>query len=79
MVYVNKVSPFTGGKVTLEMKKAVLTYRGVPVEIDRPYFRCVDTGREFSDATLDNIAMSRTQDALALKIMIGEVHESNLL
>lgn len=49
-----KISPFTGGEVTLETKESTVTFRGTPITAERKYYKCVDTGREFSDSDLDD-------------------------
>ena len=53
----NIVSPFTGGKVTLESREEEITFRGEKIKIDRKFYRCKDTGKEFTDAKLDDDMM----------------------
>ena len=50
-------SPFTGGKVTILSREEEITFRGEKVKITRKYYRCVDTGREFTDSKLDDDMM----------------------
>ena len=57
MKYVDMKSPFTGGRVTLETKDQEIEYRGQKVKITQKYYRCEDTGNEFTDTKLDNDMM----------------------
>ena len=50
-------SPFTGGKVAILSREEEVTFRGEKVKITRKYYRCVDTGREFTDSKLDDDMM----------------------
>lgn len=50
-------SPFTGGKVVILSKEEEVTFRGEKIKITRKYYRCVDTGREFTDNKLDDDMM----------------------
>ena len=50
-------SPFTGGKVTILSREEEVTFRGEKVKILRKYYRCEDTGREFTDSKLDDDMM----------------------
>lgn len=50
-------SPFTGGKVIILSREEEATFRGEKVKITRKYYRCVDTGREFTDSKLDDDMM----------------------
>lgn len=50
-------SPFTGGKVTILSREEEVTFRGEKVKITRKYYRCEDTGREFTDSKLDDDMM----------------------
>lgn len=50
-------SPFTGGKVELIEGETTLRFRGDSYTVKRKYYRCVDTGEEFTDAELDNDLM----------------------
>ena len=50
-------SPFTGGKVTILSREEEVTFRGEKIKITRKYYRCVDTGREFTDSKLDDDMM----------------------
>lgn len=50
-------SPFTGGKVTILSREEEITFRGEKIKITRKYYRCEDTGREFTDSKLDDDMM----------------------
>ena len=50
-------SPFTGGKVAILLREEEVTFRGEKVKITRKYYRCEDTGREFTDDKLDDDMM----------------------
>lgn len=50
-------SPFTGGKVAILSRQEEVTFRGEKVKILRKYYRCEDTGREFTDSKLDDDMM----------------------
>lgn len=53
-----KKSPFTGGTVVLKSRLETVKFRGVEVQFTRYYYKCVDTGHEFTDAKLDNRMMA---------------------
>lgn len=53
-----KISPFTGGPVVLKHRLETVKFRGVEVQFTRYYYKCVDTGREFTDAKLDDRMMA---------------------
>lgn len=50
-------SPFTGGKVAILSRQEEVTFRGEKVKILRKYYRCEDTGREFTNYKLDDDMM----------------------
>jgi len=50
-------SPFTGGAVTIHTREEEVTFRGEKIKINRQYYRCEDTGREFTDSNLDDDMM----------------------
>ena len=50
-------SPFTGGKVAILSREEEITFRGEKVKITRKYYRCEDTGKEFTDSKLDDDMM----------------------
>lgn len=50
-------SPFTGGKVAILSKQEEVTFREEKVKILRKYYRCEDTGREFTNDKLDDDMM----------------------
>lgn len=55
--YTDMKSPFTGGKCTLETKTETFTYRDEEFTVEKKFYRCADTGHEFTDAALDNDLM----------------------
>jgi len=46
-------SPFTGGLVALWKRKEEVIFRGEKLEVELPYYKCLDTDREFTDSKLD--------------------------
>ena len=50
----NVKSPFTGGKCTLEKKIDTVRFRDEVISAERWFYRCVDTGRDFTDSSLDD-------------------------
>lgn len=50
-------SPFTGGTVTIHTREEEVTFRGEKIKVNRQYYRCEDTGREFTDSNLDDDMM----------------------
>ena len=46
-------SPFTGGNVTKQFKYETYTFRNEKYTVKRFYYQCVDTGRSFSNAEVD--------------------------
>lgn len=46
-------SPFTGGKVFIEEKESTVKYRGMDITVKAKYYRCEDTGHEFTDSEVD--------------------------
>ena len=52
-----KVSPFTGGKVTIVDRDTEVTFRGERVKFASKVYHCEDTGREYTDAVLDSDMM----------------------
>ena len=55
--YTDMKSPFTGGKCTLHERWMTVNYRGEDITIRAKYYRCEDTGHEFTDARLDDDTM----------------------
>lgn len=47
-------SPFTGGKVLRGMEKKTITFRGEEYTVPQRFFKCQDSGKEFTDAALDD-------------------------
>lgn len=57
VIYADIKSPFTGGKVTIETEEECVKYRGIDFKIDRQFYKCVDTGKRFTDDSLDSDVM----------------------
>ena len=51
------ISPFTGGKVVEEEALTEVEYRGAKYSVPRKYYKCVDTGRQFSTSEQDGDLM----------------------
>jgi len=51
-------SPFTGGNVTKHFKYETYTFRKEKYTVKRFYYQCVDTGRTFSNAEVDDKVMA---------------------
>ena len=51
-------SPFTGGNVTKHFKYETYTFRNEKYTVKRFYYQCVDTGRTFSNAEVDDKVMA---------------------
>lgn len=49
-----KISPFTGGKVVLIESESTVTFRGEKITAPRKFYRCLDTGHEFTDSNIDS-------------------------
>ena len=64
-------SPFTGGKVTLESKEDEVLFRGEKITVSRQYYRCVDTGKEFTTNGLDDDMMWAVVRAYCEKKCLG--------
>ncbi|MBO4427580.1 MAG: hypothetical protein J5771_03755 [Bacteroidales bacterium] len=60
-------SPFTGGSVTKLFKYETYTFRNEKYEVKRYYYKCDDTGREFSDAEVDNEAIESLHEQYRLR------------
>lgn len=50
-----KISPFTGGKATLKMKRNEFEFRKTKFEIVHHYYFCEDTKEEFTDTQIDEL------------------------
>ena len=50
-------SPFTGGIVDLLEREEEITFRGEKIKINRKYYKCRDTGHEFTNTELDDEMM----------------------
>lgn len=55
----NKKSPFTGGAVELCSEQANTVFRKEHYSYTSYYYRCVDTGREFTDNELDDKSLAQ--------------------
>jgi DNA-binding transcriptional regulator YiaG len=55
----NKKSPFTGGKVELCTEQATTLFRKERYAYTSYYYRCVDTGRCFTDNELDDKSLEQ--------------------
>lgn len=53
-------SPFTGGNVVILSRQEEVIFRGEKVKILRKYYRCEDTGKEFTNDKLDDDMMWAT-------------------
>lgn len=53
-IVIDKVSPFTGGRVLLADKNFTVTFRGDEISGTHKVYHCEDTGNEFTDEELDN-------------------------
>ena len=52
-------SPFTGGPVTLEKRTDTINFRGEKFDIEVEFYRCSDTGMQYTDSKLDDNAIWR--------------------
>lgn len=55
----NKKSPFTGGEVELCTEQATTLFRKERYTYTSYYYRCVDTGRSFTDNELDDKSLEQ--------------------
>lgn len=51
---VDKPSPITGGLLELCTEPAIVSYRGENISYEKSFYRCVDSGLEFTDEELEN-------------------------
>lgn len=58
----NKISPFTGGAVELCTEVAHTNFRGEEYSYISYYYRCLDTGRTYTDNELDNKSIMQVYD-----------------
>lgn len=58
----NKKSPFTGGAVELIAEQATTRFRNEQFSYTSYYYRCIDTGRVFSDNELDDRSLQMVYD-----------------
>lgn len=52
-------SPFTGGKVLLEKEVRKFEYRKEQFLVDFHFYRCIDSGEEFTDMVLDELNITQ--------------------
>jgi hypothetical protein len=48
-------SPFTGGEMTLHTETRKMYYRQQEFEVQFQYYKCMDTGEQFTDGELDDV------------------------
>ncbi|MEJ6982440.1 type II toxin-antitoxin system antitoxin SocA domain-containing protein [Pedobacter sp. P351] len=60
-------SPFTGGKVMLLKEKKQIEFRKDLFEITQLFYRCVDTGEEFSTDEVDQINLNQLYNQYRVK------------
>jgi hypothetical protein len=46
-------SPFTGGEITLHTELRKMYYKQQEFEVQFQYYKCVDSGEQFTDEELD--------------------------
>lgn len=63
----NKKSPFTGGAVELCAEQASTRFRNELYSYTSYYYRCVDTGRTFSDNELDDKSLEMVYSQYRIK------------
>ncbi len=61
------ISPFTGGSVELRKEQSTIQYKGRTITFEKEYYRCVDTGREFTDAKIDQRNLDRIWEQIRKK------------
>lgn len=71
----NKKSPFTGGAVELCSEQATTHFRNEQYSYTSYYYRCVDTGRVFSDNELDDRSLAAVYDQYRQRHGIPTVEE----
>jgi putative zinc finger/helix-turn-helix YgiT family protein len=52
-------SPFTGKPMNIESELRTLTFRKESFEVDYQFFKCADTGEQFTNAALDEVNMAQ--------------------
>ena len=55
-------SPFTGGKVVKQQTTVTLTFRNEEYTVKRFCYRCIDTGKTFSNAEVDELAIQEVHE-----------------
>ncbi|MGO4292538.1 type II toxin-antitoxin system antitoxin SocA domain-containing protein [Chitinophaga sp. RAB17] len=68
-------SPFTGGKVELKTEVRKLEYRKEKFPIHFHFYKCIDSGEEFTDTALDNLNVAQIHNKYRSKFGIPFVEE----
>jgi putative zinc finger/helix-turn-helix YgiT family protein len=68
-------SPFTGGEIELAKEQRVLQYRKESFEILFHYYRCVDTGEQFTTTELDTLNINQVHNKYREKYGIPFIDE----
>ncbi len=63
----NKTSPFTGGPVELCSRSATTRFRGEPFTYTSYFYRCLDSGREYTDNELDDRSLEMVYSQYRLR------------
>lgn len=61
---VDKPSPITGGLLELCTEPAIVSYRGENISYEKSFYRCVDSGLEFTDEELENANLKVIYDKI---------------
>lgn len=68
-------SPFTGGEAKLMKEPRVLTYRKDPFEIMYHYYKCVDSGEQFTTTEIDTLNINQVHNRYREKYGIPFIDE----
>jgi len=60
-------SPFTGGEVTLQKEKRIMSFRKEPFEVLFQFYVCKDTGEQFTDEELDDVNINQVYNQYRAK------------
>jgi hypothetical protein len=52
-------SPFTGGEASLHKEKRIMHFRKEPFDIWFHFYKCGDTGEQFTDDNLDEVNLNQ--------------------
>lgn len=63
----NMISPFTGGKVTLHWEWRDMVFRKEKYRVMFPYYKCEDTGEQFTTTESDGIWMAQMRNHYCYK------------